>query len=107
MSDWVDVAQVEQIAPGQGRTVSAGAAQVALFNDGGEFFAIDDACPHQGASLGDGLLHEGRVICPLHSWIFELDTGQCPRGSHGGVRTYETRVADGVVSVRIPPGGAE
>ena len=73
-----------------------------MFNDNGELFAIDDTCPHQGGSLGEGLLHEGRVICPLHSWIFELQTGECPRNSHEGVQTYATRCGDGSVEVRIP-----
>jgi nitrite reductase/ring-hydroxylating ferredoxin subunit len=84
---------------------------VALYNDGGEFFAIDDTCPHQGASLGEGTLHAGRVICPWHSWIFELRTGRCPGVPHIAVATYETRLAGESIEVEIPdetsPGEAD
>ena len=104
MERWIQVAEAAQIAPGQGKTVAAGAVDVALFNDGGEFLAIDDACPHQGASLATGTLHEGRVICPLHSWVFDVRTGRCPRETHEPVRTYPTRCRDGKVEVDV--GGA-
>ena len=107
MSEWIEVARAAEIGPGRGRTVVAGVLRLALFNDRGSFYAIDDVCPHQGASLGEGLLHDGRVICPWHSWVFDLTTGQCPRGSHPGVRTYETRCAEGSVLVRVPADRAE
>ena len=75
MDRWVKVAEADELPPGNGRRVVAGPLRLALFNDGGEFFAIDDGCPHQGASLGEGLLHGGRVVCPLHSWVFDVRTG--------------------------------
>jgi len=103
MYRWIKVAEVDELAPGQGRRVTAGTRRIALFNDGGEVLAIDDACPHQGASLGEGLLHEGRVICPLHSWVFDLRTGRCPRESHEPVETYPARCAAGSIEVQIPP----
>jgi NAD(P)H-dependent nitrite reductase small subunit len=99
---WVEVGKSADFRPGEGRTVVAGDLRLALFNDNGQLFAIDDTCPHQGASLGEGLLHEGRVICPLHSWVFELRTGQCPRATHESVRTYATRCGEGSVEVQIP-----
>jgi len=104
---WIEVAKVDELASGAGRTVAAGELRLALFNDDGRFYALDNACPHQGASLGDGVLHDGRVICPLHSWIFDAETGQCPRGSHAAVRTYPTRCNGDGVEVQISPSGME
>lgn len=102
MGRWVPVAQVSEIPPGEGRTVQAEDRYLALFNESGEFLAIDDTCPHQGASLGEGTLHEGRVICPWHSWIFELRTGEC-RGVPGTtVARYSTRLAGDTVEVELP-----
>ena len=105
MSQWIEVATDGQLAPGEGRTVRAGGKCLALFNDSGEYYAIDDTCPHEGGSLGEGLLHDGRVICPLHSWVFELRTGQCPRGTHAGVNAYRTRSTGGVVEVELTEEG--
>lgn len=101
MGQWIEVARTGEVPPGRGRTVTVRGRCIALFNDGGEFLAIDDTCPHEGASLGEGLLHEGRVICPLHSWVFDLRSGRCPRGSHAGVATYATRCTGDRVEVRL------
>ena len=98
------MAAADDVGPGQGRPVNAGNRRLALFNDGGAYFAIDDTCPHEGASLGEGLLHGGRVICPLHSWVFDLRTGRCPRESHEPVATYPARCSNGVVEVELPRG---
>ncbi len=102
MERWVEVTRLDELPPGQGRTVVVENHTLALFNDGGQFFVIDDTCPHQGGSLGEGLLHDGRVICPLHSWVFELRSGRCPRDSHEPVQTYATRCQDGRVEVQLP-----
>jgi NAD(P)H-dependent nitrite reductase small subunit len=102
MGRWVKVAEAADVAPGAGRRVEAGDRRLALFNAAGEFFAIDDACPHQGASLSDGLLHEGRVICPLHSWVFDVRTGRCPRETHEPVAAYPTRRRGTAVEVELP-----
>ncbi len=77
-----------------------------MFNDNGRIFAVDDACPHQGASLAAGTVHDGRLICPLHSWVFELSSGRCPRDTHDPVEVYPTRTVDGGLEVEIPSGVA-
>src|SRR5262245_44355518 len=102
LSRWVEVASAGDVAPGTGRTVRVGSRCLALFNDGGEFFAMDGTCPHQGASLGEGALHAGRVICPWHSWIFDLRSGACPSIPGIAVATYPTRRTGGAVEVRVP-----
>jgi nitrite reductase (NADH) small subunit/3-phenylpropionate/trans-cinnamate dioxygenase ferredoxin subunit len=99
---WVAVARVDEVPRGRGKTVRAGEHELALYNHDGEFFAIDDSCPHQGASLGEGTLHEGRVICPWHSWIFELRTGECRGVPDLAVGCYATRQAGPVVEVELP-----
>lgn len=102
VSSWFTVARVDEVARGRGKTVRAGDRDIALFNESGEFFAIDDTCPHQGASLGEGTLHEGRVICPWHSWIFELRTGACRGVPQLAVACYATRRSGETVEVEIP-----
>ena len=99
---WVRVAEGRQIPPGTGRTVLAGGLRLAVFNEGGEFFAIDDTCPHRGASLGEGLLVGGTVICPWHSWTFDVRSGVCPNAPEIAVRSYPARPAGDGVEVEVP-----
>jgi nitrite reductase (NADH) small subunit len=99
---WVEVARAGDLPPGRGRSVRAGERWVALFNDGGAFFAIDDACPHEGGPLGEGVLHGGRVICPWHQWIFDLRTGRSAHIPDVAVACYPTRLEGDAVEVLLP-----
>ncbi len=102
MGRWVRVALANEVSPGEGKPFKVGDHILALYNDGGEFFAIDDTCPHQGASLGEGTLHQGRVICPWHNWIFELRTGECRGIPQITVACYPTRRSGDAVEVELP-----
>jgi len=102
LAGWVAVARADELRPGESKTVTAGPLRLALFNDRGRWFATDDACPHQGASLAAGTLHEGRVICPLHAWVFDLETGRCPHDSHDPVAVYRVRAVGETVEVELP-----
>jgi nitrite reductase/ring-hydroxylating ferredoxin subunit len=52
-------------------------AEVAVFNVGGEFYAIDNSCPHRGGPLGEGELEDCIVTCPWHEFRFDVRTGKC------------------------------
>ncbi len=73
----VKVAKLSDLAPGQGKTVDAAGRELALFNVGGTFHAIDNACKHRGGSLGEGELDGSIVTCPLHAWTYDVSTGEC------------------------------
>ena len=66
MSDWIDVAPQAEIAPGAWRSVELDGAQVAVFNLGGEYYAIEDVCTHDGGILTGGALEGEEIVCPRH-----------------------------------------
>lgn len=92
-------AAVADIPPGSGVKVTIDNDDLALFNSGGEFYAISDCCPHRGAPLSEGFLEQGKVFCPLHCFDFNLKTGECNVASHLTVATYPTKVEDGDVFI--------
>jgi nitrite reductase/ring-hydroxylating ferredoxin subunit len=49
---------------------------IAVFHVGGEYYALDDTCTHQDASLADGYVENCAVECPLHASCFDLRTGE-------------------------------
>lgn len=75
MGKFVKVARRNEIPDGTGKTVEAGGRRIALFNSGGTFHAIDNACGHRGGPLGEGEIYGTRVICPLHGWEYDFITG--------------------------------
>lgn len=101
MSRWIRVAAAAEVADGRAKAVDAEGVRVALFRDGDAWYATEEACPHQGASLVDGTFHEGKIICPLHSWVFDAKTGKCPRESHEPVEVYPVRCDGEWVEVEI------
>jgi len=77
MGTLVKVAKTTDLAPGQGKTVEANGREIALFNVGGTFYAIDNTCKHRGGSLGEGELDGTVVTCPLHAWTYDVSSGEC------------------------------
>lgn len=106
MSDrlWLRITACENIPPREGRAAMAGGREIALFNLGDRFLAVDNRCPHKGGPLSDGIIAGESVVCPLHAWKVSLETGcvDRPAGSGACVRTYATRVEAGIVLVELP-----
>ncbi|MFQ5896235.1 MAG: Rieske (2Fe-2S) protein [Nitrospinota bacterium] len=84
-------ASASEIAPGTGCTAEVNGKEVALFNVGGTFYAIDNTCIHQGGPLGEGELEGNIVTCPWHEWQYDVTTGELAEGGEG-VKKYPVKV---------------
>ena len=101
---WIRVTTIGAIPRREGRAVSLGGRELAIFNLGDRFLTVENRCPHQGGPLSDGIVSGCTVVCPLHAWRVRLDTGTVdrPGSSAACVRTFPTRVEEGVVMVQLP-----
>ncbi len=97
------VATVSEIPPRTGKTVTAGDSDIALFNVDGVYRAVNDFCPHRGASLGEGFLDPSgtKVLCPFHLFDFCLLTGASETAPSMKISTYEVKVEGDEIFVRI------
>jgi nitrite reductase/ring-hydroxylating ferredoxin subunit len=102
MTSSFDAAAVADIPPGRGRTVEFLGRRYALFNVEGTFHAIDDACPHRGASMGEGWCDGRTVHCPLHGWTFDIPSGACLTRPDRPVNPYPAEVREGRVWIHVP-----
>lgn len=100
---WVMVGSVDDVPAREGRVAAVGRAEVAIFNLGVRFAAMDNRCPHEGGPLSDGIVAGAAVVCPLHAWKVNLDTGSVERPCESAVhvRTYPVRVEDGRIYVDV------
>lgn len=99
-SEWLDVGPAASIPAGDYAQVEVDGALVAVFNILGEFYAIEDACTHDGGELAGGAVEDHMVICPRHGARFCLRTGAAlTPPAYEPVRTYRTRVSEGIVQV--------
>jgi nitrite reductase (NADH) small subunit/3-phenylpropionate/trans-cinnamate dioxygenase ferredoxin subunit len=98
---FVTVAKVGSIPEGTGQTFEVGGQLVAVFLSQGEYSAIDDLCPHMGASLGAGYVVDGVVICPWHAWRFRVCDGTWCDNPRLKVGAHEVRIVDDEIQVRL------
>ena len=102
MGEFKTVCQVGELAEGEGKTVIVGKKLIALFHCGGQFHAIDDLCPHMGASLAGGYVENGIVTCPWHAWRFRLADGTWADNPRIKIGAYAVRVEGDAVQVQAP-----
>ena len=102
-----DAVPDDWLSPGRTASVSVDGMPVAIANIDGSYFAFQNLCPHQGTTLGGRPVVDGcHIECSQHSSRYDLTTGRCvqpsvPDGFSQDLMTFETRVVDGVVQVRI------
>jgi nitrite reductase (NADH) small subunit len=103
---WIWITAVENVPPREGRAVNVAGRELAIFNLGDRFVAVDNKCPHKGGPLADGIVSGDTVVCPLHGWRIDLACGEVARPAGGGqcVERYPTRVDGGVIVVGLPAG---
>ena len=101
MSDWIDVAEENELAPGTWRTIDVDGTEVAVFNLGGAYYAIEDVCTHDGGVLTGGEVDGDVIVCPRHGARFSIRTGEVlAPPAYEDVPTFPVRVEAGIVQVR-------
>jgi 3-phenylpropionate/trans-cinnamate dioxygenase ferredoxin subunit len=101
MSDWITVAKVGELAPGDHRVVDVDGAAVVVFNLGGEYYAIEDVCTHDGGQLTGGTVEGDEIVCPRHGARFCIRTGAALTApAYEPVARFPVRVESGIIQVR-------
>ena len=101
--EFVDVAATGDIPPGSGQAFKVADRVIAVFNRDGEWFAIDDMCPHMGASLSDGHVEGQQVTCPWHAWSFDICDGSWCDNRALKIDTFPVRVVADRIEVSAQP----
>jgi nitrite reductase/ring-hydroxylating ferredoxin subunit len=98
---WLRLGSVEAFPAGTLASVKVAGRQLAICHDDGEFFAVENACPHKGGPLSQGWLKGATVTCPWHRFRFDLRRACSVTNEAMQVRTYPVQVEDGVLKVDI------
>ncbi|MEM7487512.1 MAG: nitrite reductase small subunit NirD [Pseudomonadota bacterium] len=97
---WIDIGALDDVPVRGARKVKTKIGCVAVFRTDAEtVFATASACPHKGGPLEEGIVHGTHVTCPLHNWVFDLETGMAQGADEGRIETYAARVADGRILI--------
>lgn len=105
---WVRITPVENIPLREGRSVTVGGREIAIFNLGDRFIAMENRCPHRGGPLAEGIVSSTggmvTVTCPLHNWRLAMDSGCVVKRSGEDapcVRTFPAREENGIVTICV------
>lgn len=112
MHDFTTVARVGDIPSGEGRAYELEDRIVAIFNQDGVYTAIDDMCPHMGASLAAGHFDHGVVACPWHGWSFDTRDGTWLDCRRLKIDVFQVRVVGDEIQLAFsdtadPPTGSQ
>ncbi len=98
---WISVIQEGLIPLREGRRVMCSGYEIALFNLGDEYLAVDNKCPHKAGPLADGIVSGKAVFCPLHNWKINLENGCALSGGEGQVKVYPVKITEGKICINF------
>lgn len=89
---WVDVGALSDIPLRGARRICLDGRPIAIFRTGDdEVFALIDRCPHRGGPLSEGIVSGRAVVCPLHNWQIDLETGRVCAPDEGSTEVLDVR----------------
>lgn len=100
--NWIAVGTLSDIPLRGARCVNTPQGKIGVFRTAEDrVFAIEDHCPHKGGPLSQGIVHGASVTCPLHNWVFSLETGKALGADEGSVRTIPLKVENGGLFIAL------
>ena len=102
MDKFITVARVGEIPQGSAKAFRGNERMIAVFHSDDRYYAIDDMCPHMGASLADGHVQDQIVTCPWHAWRFSICDGTWCDNPTISIDSFKVRVAGDEIQVCIP-----
>jgi nitrite reductase (NADH) small subunit len=78
-----------------------GEKEVCIANIDGAYSAMENVCLHRGGPLGQGMIENGKVICPWHGWAWDPTTGQSAQNAGAKVAVYPLKIENGDVLIEI------
>jgi nitrite reductase (NADH) small subunit len=102
MGSWKRIASKSELpAEYEVREFTLGDKVVCIANIGGEYSALDNVCGHRGGPLGQGVILEGKVVCPWHGWMYDPKTGVPDVDPRFPVAVYRLRIEGDDVLVEL------
>jgi nitrite reductase (NADH) small subunit len=102
MSEFRKLTTMSELPPaGEAREFTLDDRIICVANENGKCSAMDNVCAHRGGPLGQGIVDQGKIVCPWHGWQFDLVTGKSEQSPTLGVEVYELKIEGDNVLVKL------
>lgn len=102
MSEFQRIMRVCELPPpGEACEVACDGRLLCIANSDGVISAMDNVCPHRGGPLGQGIVEGCKLVCPVHAWAFDVETGAAMQSPRSKVDVYEIKIEGEDVLVRL------
>lgn len=101
MSQFIKAATTDEIQPGTCIGVKVEGVFIGIYNVEGEYYAMNNICPHLGGVLTYGFLDKGCITCPMHMWEFDVKTGECVWPGEESIPVYPIRIEGDEILVNV------
>lgn len=102
MSPWVRLALTADLpAVDEAKEFFCGDKTICVANLNGSCSAMDNVCLHRGGPLGEGMVEQGKVVCPWHGWSWDARTGVAEQNRNMKIAVYPLKVVGGDVMIEI------
>ena len=99
--EWYQVPDLQYKGQTFIKRVKVGGKTICLVSHEGEVFALGAKCPHAGGDLTQGWCREGKLVCPIHRYSFDLKTGKGSPGQNDYIDSYPVEIRDNSVYIGI------
>src|SRR5579864_4169219 len=93
--------QSELPAADEAKEFPCGDKTIRIANVNGVFNAMDNVCLHRGGPLGQGMIENGKVVCPWHGWAYDPKTGAADQNASAKVAVYRMKIENGDVLIEV------
>ncbi len=101
MANFVKVANLSELTPGNCMRAELNGREIALFNVDGKVYALDNTCLHRGGPLGEGMLEGDVITCPWHMWQYNVRSGECLNNPSVRAATFQVQVEGNDIMVAL------
>ncbi|EOI6869826.1 TPA: non-heme iron oxygenase ferredoxin subunit [Yersinia enterocolitica] len=99
---WLTVCKVNYVKSDFPFSAQAEGKRIGIYLVEGEYFAMEDICPHANALLSQGFMDGETIECPLHGALFDIRTGQCLREpGDRDLNTYPVRINGDQIEINL------
>jgi nitrite reductase (NADH) small subunit len=102
MPDFIQLTtQSELPAADTAKEFPCGGKTICISNVNGAYSAMDNVCMHRGGPLGEGMIENGKVVCPWHGWAWDPKTGEAAHNANAKVPVYPLKIENGDVLIEM------